>query len=146
MGFGPSTAYAGPSIPIGFIAAITGVEEGTQSVDEDELILRNFLVTAAVTGDIIGTATYVVNYNVDLLTNESHLWGDLHIEVTGGPCVGSFDGTFNGTSTFDPNTGALTPDIGDLKLSGSGGCKKKKIKADFDEPVDGLFEIAGTIK
>jgi hypothetical protein len=147
VGFNMSYVYADQPALIAFDVTLgDDYTIESQDVNGSELLLRGLNVpTAAVTGALDGNATYTGSYNVNLVTNKAVLWGKVKIDTVSGICVGAFEGNFEGTSVFHPNSGSFYPDKGGVTLHGSGGCSGLMIKGYFAETdgVDGVFHFTG---
>jgi len=126
----------------------TPVDPGASDTTNGVVHLRDVVFQGPISGDIVGTATVVVNANYVIAQQKGAGWGTFTLEVSAlysqsvdGTWVGNFSGIFEGPLN-------ATVFTGHLQGQGTGDLDGMKINATFSDannPVFNIYELAGTI-
>jgi hypothetical protein len=139
LGLTQSYVHADPPEYFEFQYQVTGFEPGQEVLVGNSYKLKTIAVTADFSGGLTGAANYVISYSINLVNGKATLNGPIVLEATS-PCVGTFTGNLNGTSTANPD-GTLFPDVGHAVLHGVAGtgCEGLTVNIFGSEITDGFL-------
>lgn len=150
-GAGQSSFAKGVSTPFTAIVNLgpIPVDPGVSTLTNGVLHLRDVVFQGPISGDIVGTATAVVNANYVMAQQKGPIWGTLTFQVTGlygQPVNGIWECNLSGIAEGPLNG---TTFIGHLQGQGTDGdLEGTKINATFSDaanPVINIYDLAGTI-
>lgn len=126
------------------------IDPGQFTITNGVLHLRGTVFQGPISGDIVGTATVVVNANFVIAQQKGPGWGTATLEVTelyGQPVSGTWE--INLSGMFDGPLFVNSVFSGHLQGQGTGGdLEGTKINATFSDagnPANNVVDFAGTI-